>query len=159
MTTSKRTLVQSGFSSVGGCDLCVFIFVVVVNLVKQNDGVCHSFHVEQDTSGGVLGYGAAVDAYAGAGCSVGFEDLFDLGEELLELGRPSELDGVRSCRDEEIGVFKGRELAGLCDKFLVEEVEGDCAGDGFAGGLIAGQCYCDHCFLICNDSRYPSDCR
>ena len=45
-----------------------------------------------------------MDAY-----SFAVRDVLDERQEFLKSGRPSPLDGVRTFRDEVVGVFEGRE--------------------------------------------------
>ena len=128
MTTSKSTSFQSGCSwlaAIGDDELDCFI-VLLVYLVKQYVEVCHASYVGEDTSFGVFGDGAAVDAYAG---SVGY--VIEDGQELLELGRPCAFDGVCSCGDEEIGVFERGLREGLEFVIPVKHREGHRALDGF----------------------------
>ena len=62
----------------------------------------------------------------------------DEGEELLELRRPCSLDGVRSCGDEEIGVFERGLREGLEFVVAVKHLEGHRAVYGFTLFFLAG---------------------
>ena len=77
-----------------------------------------------------------MDPDAGA---VGYVNEF--GEELLELGRPSALDGVRAFRNEVVGILKARNGGGF---FAIKEPEGERAGYGFARGLLADESEGEH---------------
>ena len=66
--------------------------------------VGHSSHVGEDASVRMFGDRAAVDAD-----SFAVRDVLDERQEFLKSGRPSPLDGVRTFRDEVVGVFEGRE--------------------------------------------------
>ena len=119
--------------TVNDLDLNFLIFKILISLVKQYIEAGHSFHIEEYAALRVLGYSAAVDADAGA---VG--DVLDLGKHFLELERESAFEGVCTGGDKEVGILEGLELASFEIEGFVEEVEGECAGDGFALGLIAG---------------------
>ena len=63
---------------------------------------------EENTSGGVRGFGAGMDTDA---FPVG--DLIDKGHKLLKLGRPSVFERVFARRDEVIEIFDGAESVGV----------------------------------------------
>ena len=98
----------------------------------------------------MLGDGAAVDAYAGS-----FGDVLYLGEHLLELKRESAIDGINAGGDDVIGVLERAVVVDLVVVVLVEELERERAGDGFALGLIAGQFDRYHGSYAYNGNRYP----
>ena len=88
----------------------------------------HSHHVGEDTSGGVFGYRATMDADASA---VG--DVEDFGEELFELGRVRFVQGVRAFGDQEVAVLEGKDRDGS-----IVHWDRHCTGDGFA--INGGSC-------------------
>ena len=56
----------------------------------------------KDTAGGVLGFGASVEADA---CTTG--DLLEYGQWSLELGALGDGDAIDECGDHLIGIFEG----------------------------------------------------
>ena len=134
LQTPTAKALSSAIISISDLDLNFLIFVISVSLVKQCIEVRHAFHIEEDAAFRVLRDSASVEADAG---SVGY--VLDLREHLLELEREGAFEGVRAGGDEVVGVFEGLKLMALVVVLPIEEVKGECAGDGFSLGLIAGQ--------------------
>ena len=107
-------------------DLCFFI--LIFQLVKQTINICHARYIEQDAAFGVFGFRAHVDANA---CAVG--DVLYLGQELTELRRPCDLNGVCAGRNDEVRVFECRLREGLHVVLAVVHFKGQFAGDRQAG--------------------------
>ena len=66
--------------------------------------VGYSCHIGKDASARMFGECSAVDAD-----SFAVRDVLDERQEFLKSGRPSPLDGVRTYRDEVVGILEGRE--------------------------------------------------
>ena len=98
LRTIRTTLTQL-ILWVGDGDFC--IFVLKFQLVKQTGYIGHANEVEQNATFGMIRVRASVDTDPGA---VG--DILYLGEELLELRRPSQGDRVCPGRDDEVRVFE-----------------------------------------------------
>ena len=66
--------------------------------------VGHTCHVGEDASVRMFGERSSVDADTFA-----VRYVLDERQQFLESGRPSPLDGVRTCGDEVVGIFERRE--------------------------------------------------
>ena len=87
-----------------------FIFSVFIDLTLDGRECVGG---DEYASGGVLGYGAHMDADTGA-----FGYVTYLGHELFEARRPRAAEGVRACRDDVVGILEGGTTDGVgsvCD--------------------------------------------
>ena len=84
--------------------------------------------------------------------SFAVRDVLDERQEFLKSGRPSPLDGVRTYRDEVVGILEGREGVLFAVKF-----KGECPGYGVTVNWLSDQSYGSHCgfrIWIYNDNRF-----
>ena len=125
-------------------DLYFFIFVIFFYIVKQYIQVRQAGVFDEDTTCGVFGLRAHVNA-----------DAFTVGnvlherQELLELRRPRAVERIGAGGDDEVRVLERRVLK----RFLLEG-EGNRARHRFARRAVPLEGYCYHfCSGFCNDSR------
>ena len=117
-TTSKEhrsktpTIPLKGYA-VNNFENSFIIILEVLGYFDKRINYLHSPEVHKDTTGGVFGLGAHMDADAVA---VGY--IHDLGEGFLKLGGPGNIEFVFSFGYEEIGILdRVREVGGIVIRY------------------------------------------
>ena len=104
-----------------------FIFVVFLDVIDVARDRSESEGRYEDAAGGVLGLSTHVDTYAFT-----FRYVTYLGHELSEARRPSHLQGVRSGRDDIVGILQRCDTDAVCSKGEVHR-----SGDGVPESFIS----------------------